>query len=89
MAAWAACVWKCAKYHLGFWGAMALIGLIMAGLAALGVTTGGAGLTGLPALIALLEAVWATAFGAAGLKLAIAGGTGMIATLAACMVRCF
>ena len=79
----AACIWEKLKFHLGFWGAIAVIGLIMAGIAAIGVTTGGTG------LVALVTAVAQTALGGAGLAVAGAGAGAFITTLVTGIILCW
>ncbi len=79
----AACIWEKLKFHLGFWGAIAVIGLIMAGIAAIGVTTGGAG------LVALVTAVAKTALGGVGLAVAGTGAGAFIATLVTGLILCW
>ena len=81
----AACIWDCVKYQLGFFGAIALIGVLLAALAALGVTTGG---TGYAALILLLEGIMATTMGSVGLTAAAVGGAGVIGSLIGCIAKC-
>ena len=76
------CLWNCLKYQLGFFLAIALIGLIMAGIAAVGISTGGAGLA------ALFAAVVETALGGAGIAVAKIGGAGAIGTLVGCFLHC-
>ncbi len=77
------CVWECCKYQFGFFGAIAVIGLLMIALAALTVSTAGTGLA------ALISAAVATAVGGAGLAVAKCGAAGMGGTLIGCIARCF
>ena len=80
------CIFECLKYAFGFWGALAILGLLIVGLAALFVSTGGAAGAGFAAgLAALLEASAAATLGA---KIAIAGGVGMIGSLVGCISTC-
>ena len=76
------CVWECCKYQFGFFGAIAVIGLLMIALAAIGVSTGGAGLA------ALVSAAVATSLGGAGLAVAGVGAAGAGGTLIGCILRC-
>ena len=72
------CVWNCLKQWLGFWGAVAVIGLLMVALTALTISTGGVGTVTLTAIIE-------TAIGAAGVKIAAAGFAGIIGALVGCI----
>ncbi len=79
----AACIWETLKFHLGFWGAVAVLGAIIAGFAAIGLTPAG------PGLAALVTALAKTALGFAGLIVAGGGATGFIATLVAGLILCW
>jgi len=79
------CIWDNLKFHLGFWGAMAIIGVIMVGITALTVSTGGAGTAGLTALI---SSAVATTWGGAGATIAVIGGSGLIGTLVGGIAKC-
>ncbi|MCK4297613.1 MAG: hypothetical protein KAX28_13270 [Candidatus Marinimicrobia bacterium] len=76
------CIWNCLKYHLGFWGAIAVLGLLLAAIAAIGISTGGAG-------IVTLAAILETVLGSAGITLFCIGGSGIFGALVACIARCW
>lgn len=79
----AACIWEKLKYHLGFWGAIGVLGLIVAGIAAIGLTPGG------PGVAAFFTALVQTSMGAAGLTVAAVGGNGLIMTLVTGIILCW
>ncbi len=80
----AACIWETLKYNLGFWGAIAVLGVIVAAIVAIGVTPAG------PGVVALVTAIVdASLAGAAGVIAAGVGGTGLIATLVVGIITCF
>ena len=76
------CIWNCLKYHLGFWGAIAVLGLLLAAIAAIGISTGGVG-------VVTLSAILETALGAAGITIACVGGSGIFGALLGCIARCW
>lgn len=79
------CIWETLKYHLGFWGAIAILGVITVGIAALTASTGGAGTAGLTAVIT--SALGTTAGSIGGTAVAV-GGAGLVGTLVGGIAKC-
>jgi len=79
------CMFNCLKYTFGFWGAVAILGLIVAGVATAIAASGGAAAAGLAGFI---EVMLASAVATAGLKAALAGAGGMLASLIGCLISC-
>lgn len=77
------CVWECIKYQFGFFGAIAILGLLIVLLTAIGIGTGGAG------LVAAVTAAVKTAVGAAGLAVTGVGSAGIFGSLVGCIIKCW
>ena len=76
------CVFNCLKITFGFWGAIAILGLLLVGLTALVVGSGGGAAA---AIAAALE----TAIGASGAIIAGIGAVGLGGSLVGCISTCF
>jgi hypothetical protein len=79
------CMFNCLKYTFGFWGAILILGLLVAAIATAIATTGGSAVVGLAGLV---EAALGSAAAAAGLKIAAAGAAGLLVSLIGCLVAC-
>lgn len=80
------CIWDTLKYHFGFWGAMALIGVLTVAIAGLTASTGGAATAGLTDIV---TNALATTVGGIGASVAAGGGAGLIGTLVGGIAKCF